>query len=237
MSERENLFRPVHKGIRSMIYELGLRLGVTDFTSVQESNEVAMELKRDLLQSTANCMLCLLLAHSRHEEADFFAAVSPFDKDVVELMMVDHRDLSRRVFELGRTCDELMALSDPARRIEVGDRLVLDANDLFASYLAHLNNEEATIVPVMWERFTDEQLRAMRAKFYNQIPLARFEEWMRWTLPALNSHELEILLRGLKVDPPPNRFEDAMRLARETLTADRWNALAHTLGSGGPART
>jgi hypothetical protein len=38
MSEHEERFRPIHKGIRSMIYELGERLELTDFTSEKESN-------------------------------------------------------------------------------------------------------------------------------------------------------------------------------------------------------
>lgn len=205
-----------------MIYELGLRLGVTDFTNLTESNEIAAQLDHALTASVSNCILCLLYAHSRHEEQDLFSAVRPFDNDVVDLMMGEHREIATRTLQLAKTCDELAGSTNPARRIEVGDRLTLEANDLFALYLAHLNNEEATLVPVMWERFTDEQLRALRAQFYNTVPLPRFEEWMRWTLPALNANELVVLLTGMKTDPPPNRFADAVRLAKETLGPDRW---------------
>ena len=208
-----------------MIYELGLRLGTTDFTNSAESNDIARQLKQDLTASVSNCILCLLYAHSKHEEEDFFAAVRPFDPDVIDLMMRDHRVIVRRVQQVAKTCDELQDLSDPARRIEVGDRLHLEANDLFAFYLAHLNNEEATMVPVMWERYTDEELRALRAQFYNRIPLPRFEEWMRWTLPALNPNEFQVLLSGMRADPPPNRFADALRIAKEMLGPDRWAPL------------
>ena len=231
MSNRENLYRPIHKGIRSMLYELGLRLGVADFTNLAETNEVARQLKEDLAVSVSNCILCLLRAHSHHEERDFFSAVRPFDQDVVDLMMVEHREITRRVYQLGETCDELLALTDPARRIEVGDRLALEANDLFAIYLAHLNNEEATMVPIMWERFTDEELRALRARFYNMIPLPRFEEWMRWTIPALNRHELVVLLSGMKSDPPPNRYADMVRLSRGLLGPERWPAVEAQLSA------
>jgi len=224
LTTRENLFRPIHKGIRAMIYDLGRRLAVADFTSVVESNEIARQLKHDLNGATSNCIMCLLYAHSRHEEQDFFAPVAAFDKDLVDLLMVEHREIAKQVFALGKTCDELLGVSDAARRIEIGDRLNLEVNDLFAAYLAHLNNEEATLVPVMWERFTDEQLRALRAQFYNQIPLARFEEWMRWTLPSLNPEELEILLAGMRTDPPPNRYRDALRVAEATVPPERWGS-------------
>lgn len=214
-----------------MIYELGLRLGTTDFTNLDESNALVRELREDLTGSVSNCILCLLQAHSKHEEKDFFSALRPFDEDVVGLMMKEHGEISRQVRGVARTCDELTHLTDPARRIEIGDRLSLEANDLFAAYLAHLNNEEAMLVPVMWERFTDEQLRALRAQFYNTIPLARFEEWMRWTLPALNSNELAVLLSGMKREPAPNRWGEMARIGREVLGPDRWSAVeAKTVG-------
>lgn len=153
----------------------------------------------------------------------------PFDSDVVDVMLKEHREIAERIGGIARTCDELLALSDPARRIEVGDRLTLDVNDLFALYLAHLNNEEAILVPVMWEHFSDEQLRTLRARFYNTVPLPRFEEWMRWTLPALNPNELVVLLSGMRTDPAPNRYADARRLAEETLDPARWSLLAKKL--------
>jgi hypothetical protein len=222
MSERENLFRPIHKGLRSMIFLLGQRMGTTDFTNLEESNDLAKQLRRDLTRSASNCILCLLQAHSVHEDKDFFTALRQFDEGPVKLMAAEHAVIVRRVYEVAKLCDELTGISDPARRIEVGDRLTLETNDLFAFYLAHLNNEEALLVPIMWENFSDEQLRALRAQFYNTIPLPAFEEWMRWTLPALNVHELVVLLSGMQKDPPPNRFPDAMRLGQETVRQDRW---------------
>ncbi len=230
MSQRENLFRPIHKGIRAMIYELGLRLGITDFTDIRESNEVAAHLRRDLSVTTSNCLLCLLQTHSTHEERDFFSAIRPFDPELVTMLMSEHGEIARQIVSLGKMCDELLPITDPARRIEIGDRLTLAANDLFAFYLAHLNNEEATLVPVMWERFTDEQLRILRATFYNHIPLERFEEWMRWTIPALNPNELSVLLQGMEADPPPNRFRDAMRIAEATLDPTRWDRVRKEAG-------
>ena len=237
MSNRENLFRPVHKGIRAMIYRLGQRLGTTDFANVAESNEIAEQLKRDLVGSTSNCILCMLQAHSSHEDKDFFAAIRKFDEDPVRMMMAEHAIIVRRIYGVAKLCDELTKLTDPDARIETGDRLVLDANDLFAFYLAHLNNEEAVLIPVMWEYFNDEELRALRAQFYNRIPLPMFEEWMRWTLPALNMNELIVLLSGMKADPPPNRFADAMRVGRETVLPERWGQVVLRVGGSGPGTT
>jgi len=226
VSERENLFRPVHKGIRAMLYQLGRELQTTDFTDVPASNLVIDRLRSGLGDTASNCILCLLKDHSSHEERDLFAPLRRQDPDVVDLMMREHAEVSSRIGTVLRQCSELAQTTELPRRIELGDRLNEEANDLFAYYLTHLNREESTIVPVMWERFTDDQLRELRARFYDAVPLARFETWMRWTLPAMNANELTVLFRGLKNGPPSERFADWVRLAHETLEPGRWKELA-----------
>ncbi|HTT72546.1 MAG TPA: hypothetical protein VMG99_00120 [Thermoplasmata archaeon] len=230
MSERENLFRPIHKGIRLMLYQLGAKLQATDFLDETASNQLVDRMKRDLGNSVANCILCLMSTHSHHEEADFFTRVRVFDPDVVSLVMKEHAEVAAHVRDVAKTCGELLSLRDPARRIEVGDRLVQEINDVVAMYLTHMNNEEALVVPIMWERFTDEQLREMRLSFYDHIPLPLFETWMRWTLPAMNQEELVVLFSGLKKSPVSPRFGDWVRLAHETLEPVRWSGLVERSG-------
>ena len=138
--------------------------------------------------------------------------------------------MARRIWNLSKTCDEVLALGSTAHRIEVGDRLNQEANDLFVFYLTHLNNEDATLVPLMWDRFTDDELRAMRAHFYDSLPLSLFETWMRWTLPSLNQHELVVLFSGLKKDRATDRYKEWERLAHETLDPNRWLNLKEQVG-------
>ena len=232
MTDRENLFRPIHKGIRSLLYELGNGVQRANFADVAETNAITTRLTRDLGNAISDCVLCLLRVHSRHEEKDIFSAVRPHDPDVVDLMMREHGEVARRIHGVSKTCTELRTLKSRSRRIEVGDRLNLEVNDLFAYYLSHLNNEEATMVPVLWERFTDEELRAMRSKFYDSVPLRLFEVWVRWTLPSLNVNELIVLFSGLKKGPGSARFADWTRLARETLEPSRLRTLEDKVDLG-----
>jgi len=225
MSDRENLFRPIHKGIRLMLYQLSSRMQSKNFADVSEGNRLVARMKHDLGNSLSTCVLCLLRSHSSHEERDIFSPMRAHDPDIVDIMMKEHAEIARRIHEVTKIGDEILTVTSPAQRIETGDKLNQEANELFAFYLSHLNNEEATLVPVMWERFSDEQLRAMRAKFYDDLPLPLFEVWMRWTLPALNEHELVVLFSGLKKDSATSRFPEWLRLAHMTLDFDRWLAL------------
>lgn len=230
MSLRENLFRPIHKGIRLMIYESGLRLGTTDYSNVAESNATIEMLRRDLTLSSSSCLLCLFRAHSEHEEKDLFAPVRPYAPSAVDELLVQHAEILRRMQRIVRLCDEIVASTDSRERMDLGDRLNLACDELFTFSLRHMVEEESKVVPLMWEHFTDAELRAFRSQFYNQIPLERFEDWMRWTLPALNLSELLLFLSGMKAEPSPNRFAVAMRIAQETLDRSRWRIVESQVG-------
>jgi hemerythrin HHE cation binding domain-containing protein len=232
MSMRENLFRPIHKGLRLMIYESGLRLSITEFTDLPDSNETVSMLRRDLNSAMSNCMLCLLRTHAEHEEQDLFAAVRPYAADTVAELVVQHGQIANRIQTIVRTCDELSGTTDSQRRVDLGDRLNNECNELFTFYLGHLIDEETKVVPLMWEHYTDGELRALRSKFYNRIPVERFNDWMRWTLPALNISELLVFLSGMRAEPAPNRFVEAMRIAKETLDPSRWQMLESEVGHG-----
>ena len=225
MTDRQNLFRPIHKGIRSMLYAHAARFQWLDYRSVPESNRLVTNLKRDLGDSLSNCLLCLLSVHSKHEERDIFAKLRAKDAGAVDLVMKEHIDISRRIREFAGTCDEVLAAADPAARVELGNRLELEMGDLFSAYMAHLNHEEDWLVPVMWQWFNDTELNAMRAVYYNALPLPLFEHWMRWTLPALHPVELGIFVAGIASDPAPNRLADVLRIAKAVLPPERWTDL------------
>lgn len=224
MSERPNIFRPIHKGIRSMLYAHARWLQVADFQDPEASNALVLGLKKDLGDSLSDCLLCLLSVHTRHEERDILAALGRHDPGAVALVMKEHVQLAHTVREVAATCDELLRATMPEDRLSLGDRLLTEADALFAEYMVHLNHEEDWVVPVMWQWFADADLDAMRGGFYNNLPLPLFETWMRWTLPALNPHELRLFVRGM-AGPSPNRLGELLRIAEATLPAGRWTAL------------
>ena len=57
MAATEDLFTPIHKGIRSMIYGLGGRLQSTDFTRDEETNRILDQLNHEFgVASSAGCI-------------------------------------------------------------------------------------------------------------------------------------------------------------------------------------
>ena len=234
MSERQNIFRPIHKGIRSMIYMHASHLQSLDFRDRSVSDGAVSGLRKDLGDSLSNCVLCLLSIHSRHEEHDILSKLKRHDPGAVEMVMKEHAAIAGAIRDVAATCDEVLRAPDDKERVRLGDRLLLETDALFAQYMVHLNHEEDWVVPVMWQWFTDEQLNAMRGAFYNNLPGPLFDTWMSWTLPALNPHELAIFVRGL-AGPSPNRLDDVLRVAKATISPERWLGLRAAIRvSGNP---
>jgi len=222
---REDLLTLVHKGIRSKIYELGTRLQKTDFADLSATEAIVTQLKHDLQSANSTCFVCMLHEHAGHEEQSIFPQIAPNDSKVVDTMIQAHVEITRQMVEISRFADELLHQKDNDQRIEMGAKLSTMATSLFAYYLAHLNNEEASILPLTWKYLTDDQIRAIRARIQMATPPERYAEGMRWILSSLNVNELVGMFSGMKMAAPPPVLEKMLHLAEQNIDNDTWRTV------------
>jgi hypothetical protein len=140
-------------------------------------------------------------------------------------MIQEHVELTRQMVEISRAADELSQLEENNQRIEAGSRLNTMVNNLLASYLVHLNNEEATLVLLTWKYLTDDQIRAIRTKIQMATPPERYGEWMKWMVASLNVNELAKLFSGMKMAAPPQVLEKMKQLAEKNIDRETWNKI------------
>jgi hypothetical protein len=219
---RADIFTPIHKGLRSVIYELGKELQTADFTDAHATDTLVSRLKQDLSLVSSTCLLCLLHEHAGAEDQYIFPDVRTYEPKLVDTLLQEHREAVRRIAAVWKIADEVKGLSDPEERLELGAKLNHAANDLFAFYLTHLNGEESTIVPAMWKHYTDEQILAMNANVLRNTPPERLAQYANWMLPSLNINELTGILKGMKKTMPPPAFENMAGRAKKALGEDRW---------------
>lgn len=222
---REDLFTPIHKSIRSMIYELGSHLQKTDFTDVSATEAIVGQLKQNLQSANSTCIICLLHDHSGHEDESIFPQIAQFESKAVEEVIQEHVEVTKRIVEISRVADELVQLKENGERLEAGNKLNRMVNGLIAYYLAHLSKEEEIILPLTWKYLTDDQLRAIRTKIQMVTPPEKFAQWMRWMLPSLGVNELTGMFSGLKKVAPPQMLEKMVKLAEQNLDQDTWKKL------------
>ncbi len=227
----EDLFTPIHKGIRSMIYDLASRLQAADFTDRAASESLLADLQHEFSNAvSATCVLCLLHLHAGHEELQVFPSMQPIDPTLIRALVDDHQEISRRLVALTSLGDQLAASGAPDRRAELGARINREANDLFAFYLVHMNKEEATLVPAMQEHFTDDEMRAMQGRIIASLPPDRLASFLRWMLPSLTTAELVRLLTGVKQGPSPQALGFVNGIGTAHVDPTRWAAVRERVG-------
>jgi hypothetical protein len=222
MLARADFLTPIHKALRSMIYELGKELQTTDFTDEHATEVMVSRLKQDLASASSACVICLLHEHAGLEDQYVFPDVRKFEPKMVDTLLEVHREVVRRIAGMWKIADEVKTLRNREERIEMGDKLNRTANDLFAFYLTHLSGEESTLVPAMWKHFTDEQIIAMRTNILRSLTAERAAQWNSWLFRSLNINELTDMFMELKKAAPAPVFQNLTRMAEKALGEDRW---------------
>lgn len=231
MSGTEDLFTPVHKGLRAMIYGLSTRLQTNDFADVEASRALAVDLENDFAAArSAGCILCAFASHAEEEEAVVFPPAAPHANRLVQSLIEDHHDLTRRELAVGQRARELLTLPSPEARIAAGIQVNQMANELFATYLAHMNREETELVPLMRANFTDPEQAKMRGTIIGKFAPDRLFALLGWMLPALNVTELTDLLTSVKATAPPPVMQAIAGLCAARVDAARWSAVKSRVG-------
>ena len=224
MTATGDLFTPIHKALRSMIYSLSGRLQTNDFSDTATTKTLITDLENDFaVARSAGCALCILAHHAVDEEAVIFPTATQVGNTLVTELISDHHDLTRRELEIAKAGNELMSLDSADARIRAGIQLNIAANQLFGAYITHMNREEAELVPLMAEHFSDPELAAMQGKIIAQMPPDRVFAILGWMLPALNVTELTHFLSSLKGSVPPQVMKAVSDLGAARVEPARWD--------------
>ena len=231
MDATEDLFTPIHKALRSILYALSSRLQTNDFADVSATSSLLADLESDFaIARSAGCALCILSHHASDEEDAIFPDAAKAGSRLVGTLVAEHHELTRRELAIARAGRALVAHERPEDRIAAGVRLNQEANELFAAYFAHMNREESDLVSWMRERFSDAQMAAMRGTIMGRMPPERIFAILGWMLPSLNATELLEFLRSVRDAMPPPAFRAVTELCRARVDPVRWAAVARDVG-------
>jgi len=227
----EDLFTPIHKALRSMLYDLSGRLQTNDFADLAATKSLVNDLENDFaVAQLAGCNLCVLSQHASDEEATIFPGVAKAGNQLIATLIEEHHDLARREVSLARSGHALLAIENPEGRVGAGIRLNQSANELFAAYIAHMNREETDLVPWMSEHFSDAEIVAMRSAIMGRMPPDRMFAILGWMLPSLNVRELSRLLGEVKSAVPPQAFRAITDICEARVDPARWQEVRQIIG-------
>ena len=213
MSEqRMEMYRPIHKAIRHLLYSTAHQIGMADF-----GDEGAARETLDKLDNT----ITMLKEHADHEERFVHPPLESRVPGITKPFDQDHGDDERVYSQLEQLAAQIRSSGgDPPTA--VGNRVYSIFNSFIARYLAHLDREQAELEKALLDHFTDEELAAMEQEIMGSVPPERMGEWLGVICSSFNADELTRMLGGMKASAPPQVVEGMLKLAEGSMPADTW---------------
>lgn len=212
--QRFDLYRPIHKAIRTLLFETTQLCARTDFGDELESARAAAAVRR---------LAGFLHEHAEHEDDVIGPQVERLAPDLAADLRNDHARVGGLESELVALAERLCA-AQGSERLSLGRRLQDRLGHLVAEHLMHLEREECQVNRLLWAHLRDEDLRVLEGRILASIPPARSAEWLAVLLPAVSRPECAAILAGLAGLVPPPTFAELTAPARVALGDARWSA-------------
>lgn len=213
-----DLYAPMHKACRSLVYNISIRMQVNDFTDRANTN---------LFLESLYHHLDLLHEHNASEERIVHPRARPFLPQMVEILERDHKEIERRASLVRSVAKNLPEVSSKPELATMGVRLNKAFNDFVTFFLWHINYEENTFMPGASDHFSDGQLASMRAAIIGENPLERNIEWLIIMFFSLNNLELIELISALKSSNMSDQaLQVLMGLVNDLVGQERWQAIS-----------
>ncbi|HZX43178.1 MAG TPA: hemerythrin domain-containing protein [Myxococcaceae bacterium] len=217
---RPNRYQPIHKALRTALFDATALVARTDFAHPGEASVAARAVAT---------LLDLLDGHAHHEEEFVMPELARHAPALLAGLETDHGRLEGLQAELRallpRTCSDVTPEREAAGQL-LGRALTL----LVADHLRHMDREETEAMPVLWAHLSEVELDAMDGRIRASVPPERMPLMMRLMLPAMSTPECAALLSAARAQMPPPVFSQLSGLAREVLGPERWDRTARRVG-------
>jgi len=215
-----------------MIYNLSGRLQTHDFANLATTKALATDLEYDFaVAQSAGCILCIFSHHATDEEGAIFNHTEKVATALTASLIAEHHELTRRELELTRSAHRILEMVSPEERVGAGARLNQEANELFATYLAHMNREETELVPLMQQHFSDPEMVAMQGRIIGGMPPERVMAILNYMLPSMNVEELSDFVGSVRRTAPAPVAKAVTDLAAVKVDPSRWSEVTTRIGS------
>lgn len=218
---RQKTFDIPHKGLRSLLAQLSLLAGNTDFSDPEQ-------LER--LEQTGNHLFRLLTEHAADEDQILLAALEQRCPGAALANQEEHEIIEQqqaRLMELHRSL-----LREARQGAEVGplaEQFYFDLNRFQSAYLLHMLEEEQETQAKLWRHFSDSELMALRLQIIGRMAPASLLLWFRYSAPAMSQLSRLQWVTAVKGAAPAPFFKQIMETLKEVLPNGDFRKLMHAV--------
>ena len=214
-----DLYRDVHKGIRSELFGLTSEAGRLD--RGDGTARVALARRVSALRE-------LLVSHAAHEDTHVQPLLEEHMPALAGEVARAHARIETTLVVLDDTADA--AVRAPAREARHRvHQLYLDLAVFTATYIEHEEVEERLVMPALEAAVGPDTVVAVHQAIVSSIPPDELATDLGIMLPAMNIEDRTELLGGMQAGAPAEVFAGVWALARSVLDERDTVALARRL--------
>lgn len=218
--QRFNIFFPVHKGLRALLYETAIQLQQTNFTDNEEAADSVGQVKT---------VVSLFESHAHKEDNFVLPAIASYEPSVVATFEQEHEEDNA----LGESLERWIIAFEYAQALSakqtIGEELTKAYIQFMVFNLRHMAKEEKVINPLLWRYYSDAELHQLTGKIIESIPSHEMAFFSRWMIRGLNNAEIQNWLSGVKNTAPEPVFQSLLDIAEEELQPHRWELIQDSL--------
>jgi len=217
---RYNIFNPIHKALRAILYDNALQAQQTNFLDTEEVDAAVAKIEYTL---------SLFTLHAAHESEFIHPLISKFNPEVIHKFGKEHIEcefLAGKVKLAINAYDHSVIASD---KIEKGKKIVSEFEQLTAFNLLLFIKEEEILNEILWDYYQDDEIMAIEQNIIATVPADILEFESRWMVKSLNNLEIGGWLGGVKQSGPDFIFQSLLALTEKELPAIRFEKLLTSL--------
>jgi hypothetical protein len=215
-----NMYRDIHKGIRAELFAVTTAAGSVDPADAAAVGAVGARWT-NLVQ--------ILVAHAQHEDVWMQPVIERYAPVQGEIIAREHPQLEAQMAALELLADRA-ANSCPIESSLLVHRMYLGFASFTAAYLQHEEFEELHVMPVLSEKVSADELRALDNALVASIPPEQMAQSAAIMLPAMNIENRVELLGAIQADAPAEAFAGALALGQAVLDPADYRAVVERLG-------
>jgi hypothetical protein len=215
-----DFFREVHKGLRTVLFDLTAAAGRADYTDPAE---------RDAVIDRVHAAIELLHSHHHHEDQFIQPLLERHAPRIAAIVAEGHEEVSADLIDIELTADKLVGAGG---RAVIADGLALyHTLAMFtARYLAHMSLEEGDVMGSLRNVMSTAELFTTDMELRAAVPPPMMLKFAAVMLPAMNVDERTAMLGGIRAGAPAEAFEAVRAVAESTLSLGDYVTVAARLG-------
>lgn len=212
---RHDIYAFIHKGLRAFMAHALVRVGRLDPHDAADVADVREELQ---------ALLDICAGHVKHENEIVHRAMEARRPGSSSAIADDHVEHERAIAQLRA----MLAVVDGSDEATYALYHALTA--FVAHNLEHMEQEETSHNAVLWDAYSDDEIRGVEHEIHMHIAPQEMQLALRWMLPHMNPAERAAMLRGMRQAAPAEVFEGVLGLVRPLLGGRDWRKLSLALG-------